>query len=185
MFGGTVKLEQAGVPNFTAHLQSAVTFGIAGGVRFDSEDCEGCGLIEFRWLRQSTHLTLDRDPLVAVPLGAAIFNPGVHVDRFLGDFTREFPLPEAHKVHPFLTASLGAARLGTPETSATRFAFGLATGVKVFPKRHWGFRIQLEYLPIVMHAEVQRVVCTVGCVVLLNGGVMNQFDVTVGPAFRF
>jgi hypothetical protein len=40
-------------------------------------------------------------------------------------------------------------------------------------------------LPMVMHADLQQVVCTVGCVVVLGGGVMNQFEVTVGPTFRF
>jgi len=39
-------------------------------------------------------------------------------------------------------------------------------------------------LPIVMHAELQRVFCTGGCVVVLNGG-MNRFQLSAGPAFRF
>jgi hypothetical protein len=75
--------------------------------------------------------------------------------------------------------------MSTPASSATRFAFGLGTGFKVFPKPHWGFRFQVEYLPIVMHAEAQSVVCFSGCVVALSGGLMNQFQVSFGPAFRF
>jgi hypothetical protein len=45
--------------------------------------------------------------------------------------------------------------------------------------------VEEEYLPIVMHTEVQTLVCAGGCVVILNGGVMNQFQLSIGPAFRF
>jgi hypothetical protein len=41
----------------------------------------------------------------------------------------------------------------------------------------------VEYLPLVMHTELQRLVCVGGCVVVLNGGVMNQFELSFGPAF--
>jgi hypothetical protein len=66
-----------------------------------------------------------------------------------------------------------------------RFAFGIGTGVKIFPKPRWGIRIEVEYLPTVMHGELERLVCTGGCVVVLNGGVMNQIQLSIGPAFRF
>ena len=59
------------------------------------------------------------------------------------------------------------------------------TGTPKHSERNWGFRLEVEYLPMVMHADLQPVVCTVGCVVVLGGGVMNQFQVTVGPTFRF
>jgi hypothetical protein len=38
---------------------------------------------------------------------------------------------------------------------------------------------------MLMEAEVQNVVCAAGCIVVLNGGLMNQFAVTAGPIFRF
>lgn len=185
MFGGTVKLEQLAVPNFDAHVEDSLSFGVAGGFRYDADDCDACNLIEFRWLRQNTHLELRQDPLVPTPVAASAFHPAVTIDRFLGDFTREWTVQEAKMLRPFLTASLGAARLSTPESSATRFVFGIGAGVKIFPKRHWGFRFQVEYLPIFMQTELQRVVCNVGCVVVLNGGLMNQVELSVGPAFRF
>jgi len=184
MFGGTIKLEELNVPNFHAHLEDRLSFGIAGGVRFDGDDCPDCDVIEFRWMRQNTHLSLHQDPLVVQPLAATVFHPAVTLDEFLGDFTREIPIKEK-KVRPFVTASLGASLMSAPAASTVRFIFGLSTGVKVFPKPHYGFRIQVEYLPMVMHAELQRVVCAGGCIVALTGGVMNQFDVMIGPAFRF
>ena len=185
MFGGTWKLEQQGVPNFEARLQDRLSFGVAGGVRFDGDDCEGCNLIEFRWLRQNTHLKLEQDPLVPTTTTVSYFHPAVRLDHFLGDFTYEWTVEEAPIIKPFVNVSMGAVRASTPAASATRFAFGIGTGIKVFPKRKWGIRFHVEYLPIIMHAELQRVVCVGGCIVALSGGVMNQFHVSIGPAFRF
>jgi hypothetical protein len=37
----------------------------------------------------------------------------------------------------------------------------------------------------VLHAELQRLVCVSGCVIVLNGGVMNQFVFSLGPSYRF
>jgi len=185
-FGGTMKLDQQGVsPNVQARLEDSISFGISGGVRIAAEDCENCGLIEFRWMRQNTHLGVKQDLLVPTPLSAAAFRPAVTLDHYLGDFTYEWSIPDAPSIKPFAIMSLGAARMSTPASSATRFVFGIGTGIKVFPKPHWGFRLQVEYLPIVMHASVQQVVCAGGCVVALGGGLMNQFQVSFGPTFRF
>jgi hypothetical protein len=184
-FGGTMKLERALTPNVDAHVADSFSFGVAGGFRFDSEEGEGHDAIEFRWMRQNTHLFFKQDPLVPTPSVASSFRPGISLDHFLGDFTHEFTVREAPHIQPSLTLSVGAARMSAPASSATRFAFGIGTGVKVFPTRQWGFRVNVEYLPIVMHAELQRLVCAGGCVVILNGGVMNQFVLSLGPAFRF
>jgi hypothetical protein len=189
MFGGSVNLEEQGLPNFRAHLQDRLSYGISGGIRFDADDdCKRCNLIEFRWLRQNTNLVINQDPLVATPLVVTpVFRPSVTMDQFLADFTREWPLKEVREgmIRPFLTATLGAARMSTPAASATRFVFGLSTGVNVFPKPHFGIHFRVEYLPIVMHADLQRVVCAGGCIVALDGGLLNQFSISVGPSFRF
>ena len=195
-YGGTLKLEQQGVsPNVDGHLADSVSYGVSGGIRIPAEDCDACDLIEFRWMRTDTHIGLTRDLLVpppvvtpftgTTPLTLTSFRPAVTLDYFLGDLTHEWGIPDAPKIKPFVMMSLGTARMSTPASSSTRFVFGLGTGIKVFPKRHWGFRFQAEYLPIVMHAEVQSVVCVSGCVVALSGGLMNQFQVSFGPAFRF
>jgi hypothetical protein len=184
-FGGTMKLEQALAPNVDAHVADSFSFGVAGGFRYDGDEGEGYNAIEFRWMRQDTHLFFKQDPLVPTPSVAASFRPSITLDHFLGDFTHEFTIRDAPKIYPFLTLSVGAARMSAPASSATRFAFGIGTGVKVFPAKHWGFRLSVEYLPIVMHAELQRLVCIGGCVVVLTGGVMNQFVLSFGPGFRF
>ncbi len=180
--GGSFKLEQEGQANFHADLAEGFTYGLAGGIVFDDEDCTACNLIEFRWMRQSTHLGVKQDPLSPTPYLAA-FRPAVTLDHFLGDFTHEWPLESAPAFRPFLVGTLGAVRMSAPASSATRFVFGIGAGFKVFPSRHWGIRFQAEYLPIVLHAELQTLVCTGGCVIALTGGVTNQFDFSLGPVF--
>jgi len=184
-YGGSLKLEQQAVPNTEARLADSISYGVAAGFRFDDDDCEACNLFEFRWMRQGTHISLKQDPLVPTPLTVGAFRPAVTLDHFLGDLTHEWEIQGAKAFKPFALLSLGAARMSTPAASTTRFVFGFGTGLKVFPKRSWGVRFQVEYLPMVMHADLQQVVCTTGCVVVVGGGLMNQFEVTVGPTFRF
>jgi hypothetical protein len=185
-YGGTIKLEQAGQTSpVEGHLADSFGYGIAGGFRFDAEDCDSCGLFEFRWMRHDSHINLSQNPLVPTPLTPTAFRPSVKLDEYMGDFTYEWTVPEAHAFKPFAMLSLGAVRMSAPASSATRFAFGISTGVKIFPRPNWGFRFQVEYLPVVMHTNVQALVCTGGCVVALGGGLLNQFQVSFGPAFRF
>ncbi len=185
MFGGTIKLEEQGIPNFETHLDARLSYGIAGGFLYDADDCKSCNLIEFRWVRQHTHLEGEQDPIVVTPFTDQSFRAGLTLDHFLGDFTREFRVEESKKLRPFVTATLGVVRMSTPEAATARFVFGIGTGLKIFPSRHWGIRFQGEYLPIVMHPDLQRVVCAGGCVVALGGGIMNQFQLSAGPEFRF
>jgi hypothetical protein len=183
-FGGTMELEQAGVPNVNAHIADSVSFGVAGGYRFDTFDPDGHDLIEFRWMRQNSHLSVDQNPLSVNPQ-ATPFRESISLDHFLVDFTHEFIVREYPHIQPFLTGTVGASVLSAPASTGARFAFGIGAGVKIFPTARWGFRLKAEYLPTLMHAELQTLVCTTGCIVVLNGGVMNQFEVSIGPSFRF
>lgn len=182
-FGGTLKLEQTGVPNFEAKLEDAFTYGVAGGLILDEDDCQRCDLIQFRWMRASTHLSVTQDPLA--PPSSNTFRPGMTLDHFLGDFTHEWPLEESGTLRPYIIGTLGAVHMGAPASSATRFVFGIGLGLKVFPNHLWGIRLEAEYLPILLRPEVQTLVCAGGCTVVLNSGVSNQFMVSIGPAFRF
>ena len=183
---GSVDVQQEGeAPRARARLGDSLTFGVAAGVRFFSNDgCEDCSVIEFRWMRENTNLGFKETTPVPTPL-ATFGRIPVSLDHYLADFTYEWDIQEAKAVRPFVMGSLGAAHLSTPASGSTRFTFGLGAGVKVFPQRHWGVRLQVEYLPMVMNAEVQRLICAGGCVVALGGGLMNQFEFTVGPVFRF
>jgi len=180
--GGTMELEQTGTPNFKASIADSISFGVAGGYRFDSVDTEGHDLIEFRWTRQDSHLTAKQDPLTPA---AASFRSSITLDHFLADFTHEFLVREAPHFQPFLTGTLGAVVISAPASNVPKFAFGIGGGVKIFPTTHWGLRLKAEYLPTLMYGELQTLVCAGGCVVALNGGVMNQFELSIGPSFRF
>jgi hypothetical protein len=196
-FGGTIGVREdppqspALGGRTDAHLDDGFSFGVAAGVRYDLggilDYCEGCQVVEFRWMRDKTHLGLN-DPSFAYlgPAALGLSKPPVTLDHFLGDFTHEWDMKAGSvSVRPFATVSLGAARMSMPASSKTRFAFGLGTGFKVLTRRHWGFRFHIEYLPVVMQAEIQRIVCSGGCVVAVSGGVMNQFRINAGPIFRF
>lgn len=173
---GSIKLQQSGLPTTQVKLEDANTYGVAAGYRFAGDECDKCALIEFRWIREKANLAVQS-------FGS---RPSISTDHFLGDFTREFPVSETRDiVRPYLNLSLGAARMSTPMESRTRFVFGIGGGIKVFPTPRLGFRIHAEYRPMVMYADVQSVVCHGGCVVILNGGVMNQFSVSIGPVLRF
>ncbi len=185
--GGSIDIQDENqLQQARARLGDSATFGVAAGIRFFSEDgCEDCSVVEFRWMRQNTNLGFSgTNTPVPTPL-AAFGQAPVSLDHYLADFTYEWDIPEAKAVRPFVLGSLGAARLSAPASGSTKFAFGLGAGVKIFPQRHWGIRLQVEYLPLVMHAEVQRIVCAGGCVVALGGGLLNQFEFTLGPVFRF
>ncbi len=181
-FSGAIKLEQAGQPNRIADVADSVGFGVSGGYRFtDGDDCEKCSVVGFRWIWQSTHFSVADNSS-----SAALFQPSITLNHFLLDVTKEFPVSESHDVvRPFVVVSFGAALMSTPVESTARFQFGIGGGINVFPKPRWGFRFQAEYLPMVMAAEVQKVVCGSGCIVALGGGIMNQFNLSFGPIFRF
>ncbi len=183
IFGGSVKLQEEGQPNFHASLGDGVSFGLSLGYRFDQEDCAYCGVVAFRWMRQDSHINLLADP--GVP-GVTAVRAGVTYDHFLGDFTHEWQIDEAQKVRPFVTATLGVAVQSTPFSNAARFAFGIGTGFKVAVNPRWGMRFQVEYLGIVQSGEVQTLACVGGgCVLVLQGAVTNRFQVSLGPDFHF
>ncbi len=185
--GGSVKLApEGGATKGTADLSDGLIYGVAGGFRFDGfEGCDGCNLIEFRWLRQSSNLTVKDAGLFPTPLASSSGRPSVGLNHFLVDFIREFPIENSREFRPFALVTLGTTRLGTDLSSSYRLAFGIGGGINIFPKPNWGFRVQAEYLPTLMQGSVQKVVCSGGCIVTVNGGLLNQFQVTFGPTFRF
>jgi len=181
-FGGTIKLGEQGFRNREANIANTFTWGLTAGFRFNGDECLNCNTIDFRWMWQpSTHLSAP-SPTNLIPA----FRPSLTVNRFMVDFTHEFEIEDYPIVRPFVTLSLGAARLAVPASTFTRFVFGLGTGVKIFPKPHWGVRVQAEYSPIVVNASINNVLCVGGgCVVALGGGIVNQFLASAGPEFHF
>jgi hypothetical protein len=154
-------------------LSGGLSYGMSAGVRLDEEN-----LVEFRWARQDTHVHLR---------GSAESGENAVLDQFQGDFTHEYILEEwPHGVRPFVMGSAGATHVGGGTSSSfTRFSFGIGGGIKVYFSRHFGVRMQGEWLPLVVEPEVTSFVCGAGCIVHLSARLVSQGEIAVGPIFRF
>ena len=177
-FGGTFEiLPDAPLP-INASLKDAQSYGFSAGVRFDQ-----FSLVEFRWTQSPTTLRFDA-PFAR--LGPALGN--VRLNQFHADFTREFDIPEVKGLRSFLTGSLGVTHLGTSQDGFTRFSFGFGGGLKQFVGSKLAIRAEAHWLPILIDPEVSGFACNSvsgGCLVLLNGRLTQQFELSVGPVLRF
>jgi hypothetical protein len=180
-FGGSFKVDYQNLPHVQADIGNSANYGVSFGRRFDQEECHDCGIVDFRWMIQPTHLSGQLTNLPSFPTR----QPSATLNSLLADFTHEFPIEESATVRPFLTATIGGTILSVPASTEIRFAFGLGTGFRAFPQSRFGLQFRADWLAIVLHAGVQTLVCNVGCVVVLNGGLTSQFVFSIGPIFRF
>ena len=158
----------------SAHLVfgGAPSYGVSAGVRLDEEN-----LIEVRWARQNSdvHLRGSNTPSAEAVL-----------DQLQGDFTHEYIVEDWPRTRPFVIGSAGATRIHSgASNSFTRFSFGIGGGVKFYFTRHFGVRMQGEWLPLVVEPEVTSFVCGNGCTVRLSARMVSQAEIAVGPVFRF
>jgi hypothetical protein len=156
----------------TARVASGESFGVAAGTRFDESQ-----VVEFRYLRQSSNMQ--------IAASAAPFSAHAVIEHYLGDFTHEFLMANSPGVRPFVAASLGMARIAAAAQSFNRFSFAVGAGVKWFPTRRVGLRVQAEWLPIWTNPEVKGFICGGGCAVALGGTLASQGQVSLGPIFSF
>ena len=88
-----------------------------------------------------------------------------------------------------LGASLGDVTLNQFHADFTRFSFGFGAGLKQFLGPRLGIRAEANWLPILIEPEVGAWACgTVGvggCLVVLNGRLTQQFEMSIGPVVRF
>ena len=155
-------------------LDASPSYGVSLGVRLEED-----GLIEMRWARQDSYIHSE-DPNISVPRQRVI------LDQFHGDFSREYIVDEWRPwARPFVLLSVGATHVSnTADLHFTRFSFGIGGGVRFYPSRHLGFKIQAEWLPILMDPHV-AFICGAGCIVHVGGSVSSQGEVFVGPVLRF
>ena len=89
----------------------------------------------------------------------------------------------------FLTASLGLTHLGASQEDFTRFSFGFGGGLKQFLGSRLAIRAEAQWLPILVEPSVEGFACGTiqfgGCLVLLNGELVQQFQLSIGPVVRF
>jgi hypothetical protein len=155
-------------------FDSDPSYGFAAGMRFHDED-----VIEFRWARQDSNTHLEGSNLIAL-------QQKVTLDQYHGDFTHEYILYDwPDWARPFVIGSVGATHIsGRLNTHFTRFSFGLGGGIKFFVGKHFGFRMQAEWLPIVVNPHA-AFYCGGGCVIHIGGTIGSQGEVIAGPLLRF
>ena len=155
-------------------VDAGPSFGASFGVRLQED-----GLAEVRWARQDSYLQSEG---ISPPF------PRQHVilDQFHADFSREYTLDELRPwAKPFVLLSVGATHISNrSDLNFTRFSFGIGGGMRFYATRHIGFKVQAEWLPVVVDPEV-GVICGSGCIVHIRGTVGSQGEVFMGPVLRF
>ncbi|HEY7290001.1 MAG TPA: outer membrane beta-barrel protein [Vicinamibacterales bacterium] len=177
-FGGSFDVQTQQLSQTEMVLKDASSYGFSAGVRFDD-----FSLAEFRWTRSTSELGFD------VPFQPAGLSIGdVTLNQFHAQFTREFPISEVKGLRSFLTGSVGASHVASASDAFTRFSFGFGAGLKQFLGPHLAIRGEAQWLPIVIDPEVSAWACGTGaggCLVILNGRLAQQFEMSVGPVLRF
>lgn len=140
---------------------------------------EGEDLVELRWARQSSHAH-SNDVTLQPPRQSLI------IDQFHGDFSHEYLVQDwTEWARPFVMGSIGATHVsGVNNLNFTRFSFGIGGGIRFYPTHRWGFKIQAEWLPVVVDPQV-AFVCGPGCVVNVRATLGSQGEVIIGPVLHF
>lgn len=94
------------------------------------------------------------------------------------------------KARPFLTGTLGLTRYAANGDNEFRFTVGAGGGVKLFPTRHVGLRLDGRLFLTFADAEVALFGCSTfvpiaGCVIGFNADIVWQTEFTAGLVVRF
>jgi hypothetical protein len=154
-------------------VDAGPSYGVSFGVRPRDED-----LVEVRWARQDSYI--HAEDIAPQPARQRMI-----LDQFHGDFSHE-PFVEDWPswAKPFVLASVGATHLSSTNSNFTRFSFGIGGGIRLYANRHFGFKIQAEWLPVFADPHVVFI-CGGGCVLHVGGTVASQGEVFAGPILRF
>jgi hypothetical protein len=178
-FGGTFEIRPDGLVQMQATLKDAASYGFAAGVRFDD-----LSMVEFSWTTSTSALQFQSPfRFLDQALGDVTLN------QFHADFTREWEIREVKGLHSFLTGSVGATHMSSVNDGFTRFSFGLGAGLKQSLGSRFAIRGEAQWLPIWVDPEVGSFGCGTigvsGCFVVLTGRLVQQYQLSVGPVFRF
>ena len=170
-------IEPPPVTGITPHviIDQGRSYGVSFGVRLRQEN----DLVEMRWARQDSFVRAEN----ITPQPA---RQRVTLDQFHGDFSHEYLLEDWPSwARPFVMASIGATHVSSStNVDFTRFSFGIGGGIRLYASRHLGFKIQAEWLPILVDPTV-AFVCGGGCIVHVGGTLRSQGEVFGGPVVRF
>jgi hypothetical protein len=170
-FGGTISdLYTAAQYDINASESYGLTLNYTIGLMGDTQ-------LDFSWSRQDTDFEVFN------------FNRVETYDVTI-DYWQAGGLKQWHEdesVRPFVLASIGAAHYSPGPAdweSATRFAFGLGGGVKLFPGQHIGFRLQGRLLGTYASGG-GAIFCSGGCAFAFGGNFLWQMEFTAGLVFAF
>ena len=130
--------------------------------------------VEVSWTQQQSALSLGtRDG------SAELFD--MKLGALQGSFVYQLGSATA-SVRPFALAGLGATFLSAPDLeSETKFSWGLGAGVKWFPSRRLGAKVQARYAPTVLGDSSSDICDPFG----FCQGSLSQFEFMGGLVFRF
>jgi hypothetical protein len=108
----------------------------------------------------------------------------ISVDHWQAGALQEF---RGGRLRPFLTGTLGLTRFAAADDSEIRFTAGAGGGLKVFPTRHVGLRLDGRVFATFVDADARVGACTTTgrCLLFFHADVLWQADVTAGVVFRF
>ena len=107
----------------------------------------------------------------------------VSVDHWLAGGLQEF---HGDRARPFVTGLLGLTRYAGAGDSEVRFTISAGGGVKLFPARSIGVRIEGRVFTTIVDADTGAGVCGPGrCVLGLHITAIWQAEVTTGLIVRF
>ena len=108
----------------------------------------------------------------------------ISVDHWQGGGLQEYG---SGRVRPFLTGTLGLTRYAATDDSEIRFTVAAGGGVKMFPARHVGLRLDGRVFATFVDADARLVACTTGggCFLAFNADIVWQADFTAGVVVRF
>jgi hypothetical protein len=159
-------------------LDGAPAFGVTVDVPIESNH----GFqIEGLFSHEQADLTLRAQPLAPATLAR------VTVDHWLGGGLQEFDVSH-REIRPFLTGMLGLTRYAGPTESEIRFALSAGGGVKLFPTRHVGVRLDGRVFTTFVDADVGFVACGAlngGCLVAFRVDAVWQAEFTAGVVLKF
>ena len=88
------------------------------------------------------------------------------------------------RVRPFLAGLLGLTRYAIPGDAEVRFSVGVGTGLKFYPTRHLGLRLDARGYMTVVNLSGSGV-CSGGCIIRFNVSPAFQGDFTAGVFVAF
>ena len=112
--------------------------------------------------------------------------------NYHGYFAYNFGEADA-QVRPYVLGGLGATQFGTVKTSVgdiggnTKFSTTWAAGVKLYPSKNVGLRLEGRWTPTYIKSDAGGWWCDPywGCYVVGNAQYANQFELSGGITLRF